>query len=100
MNEMKNGKQPLSPHQALRLNEVCVRFEEAWKGVAGGGEPPSVADFLGEESDPDHLAILREIVLLDIEYRHRRGEILALKDYAERFPELDQVVESTVRYVP
>src|SRR5262249_52787134 len=38
--------------------------------------------------EPGRGALLRELVLLDVEYRRRRGEACLPVDYAERFPGL------------
>ena len=100
MSDPVNGKQPLSPVQALRLNEVCEHFEEAWKAAGVDGLAPEIADYLGERTNGDHVFVLRELVLLDIEYRKLRGEFLERQDYYGRFPEISQVLDSTVQFVP
>ena len=90
MNEKGNGKPPLAPQQALRLNEVCERFEAAWKAAGSDGPSPDIADFLIDRSDADYLNNLRELVFLDIEYHRLRGEVLERKNYLARFPDLDR----------
>ncbi len=69
---------------ALRLEEVCNRFEQAWREGC-----PRVEDFLSSWVGVGRAAAVGELVLLDIDYRQRRGEICSLGDYQARFPELD-----------
>jgi eukaryotic-like serine/threonine-protein kinase len=92
----------------LELEQACSRFENAWR-TPGVGAGPRIEDHLtpaegrecpapGREpvrphaADPDRLrlALLRELVRIDIEYRHRAGETPAAEEYLERFPDLDR----------
>jgi WD40 repeat protein/serine/threonine protein kinase len=43
---------------ALRIDEVCNRFELAWKAQ----EEPRVEDYLGDWAEPERSALLRELV--------------------------------------
>jgi serine/threonine-protein kinase len=70
---------------ARRVDQICDRFEAAW----GAGRPPTIEEFLGELAEPERHALLRELVLLDVYYRRRRGEDCQLADYTSRFPSLD-----------
>jgi WD40 repeat protein len=70
---------------ARRVDEACNRFELAWRS----GPPPRVEDFLGDPPGPGHAALLRELVLLDVYYRRRRGAAPAWEEYRRRFPDLD-----------
>jgi serine/threonine-protein kinase len=73
------------PLQAERhLDDVCDRFEAAWKS----GRPPRIEDFLGELLPA--AALLRELVLLDVFHRHRQGESPTPEDYLSRFGALDR----------
>jgi hypothetical protein len=67
------------------VDQVCNRFEAAWK--AGG--QPRLEDFLGDAPGPERPALLRELVLLDAYYRRRGGAGCAAEDYRARFPSLD-----------
>jgi serine/threonine-protein kinase len=67
-----------------RVNEVCNRFELAWQ--AGGR--PRVEDYLGDAAGAERAALLRELVLLEVACRRRRGETPACDDYRARFPAL------------
>jgi ABC-type amino acid transport substrate-binding protein len=75
------GNKPLPPSARLRIHEVCLRFEDAWKAARAGGSPPRVEDYLG--------ALLRELVLLEAHYRRGRGESCRAEDYLARFSDLD-----------
>jgi WD40 repeat protein/tRNA A-37 threonylcarbamoyl transferase component Bud32 len=70
---------------ARRVDEVCDRFEIAWRE----GRQPRIEDYLGDATEPERSALLRELLLLDIHYRRQRGETPQVEDYGPRFPELD-----------
>jgi tRNA A-37 threonylcarbamoyl transferase component Bud32 len=70
---------------ARRVDEVCDRFETAWKR----GGRPRPEDYLDDLTGPDRDALLRELVLLEVYYRGRRGESITAAEHAARFPELD-----------
>src|SRR5262249_54770905 len=66
-----------------RVDEVCNRFEAAWRAGV-----PALEDFLAGWHGDERLALLRELVLLDVDYRGARGEEVSRQQYACRFPEL------------
>jgi serine/threonine protein kinase len=74
---------PLSGER--RVDELCRRFEDAWKS----GARPRPEDFLGESAGPERLALLRELLRLDVSYRRAHDEEPRPDDYLPRFPELD-----------
>jgi hypothetical protein len=71
--------------EALRVDQVCNRFEAAWRG----GPPPRVEDFLVRCQEPERSELLRELIALDVYHRRRRGEECRAEDYRGRFPALD-----------
>jgi hypothetical protein len=71
-----------SPSQFLWLDDVCDRFEAAWK--AGGDV--RIEDYLGTASEPLRSALLRELLLVDLEYRTETGERPDSGEYKARFP--------------
>jgi tRNA A-37 threonylcarbamoyl transferase component Bud32 len=73
---------PLSLEQ--KVDQICTRFEAAWKT---GGQP-DIEDYLGDLGDMEKWEVLRELILLDIFYRRKRGESCRTEDYQARFPEL------------
>jgi WD40 repeat protein/tRNA A-37 threonylcarbamoyl transferase component Bud32 len=72
---------------ARRIDQVCNQFEHAWQN----GPPPRIEDFLGDAAEPERSALLRELILLDMDYRRRRGETPRTEDYGSRFPELGAI---------
>jgi formylglycine-generating enzyme required for sulfatase activity/serine/threonine protein kinase len=76
---------PLPPELGRRIDEVCNRFEAAWRG----DPPPRLEDFLGGWQGPELQALLRELVPLDADYHRARGHDCSPGDYQGRFPDLD-----------
>jgi hypothetical protein len=78
---------PEAPSESLArlVDQVCNRFEAAWK--AGGR--PRLEDFLGDLPEPGRAALLRELIALDVYYRRARGEDCRPEEYQVRFPTLD-----------
>jgi serine/threonine-protein kinase len=77
------GALPLSV--ALRVDQVCNRYEAAWRD----GLRPRVEDFLGDWPEPERSALVRQLVPLEVENRRRRGQACAPDEYRARFPALD-----------
>jgi ABC-type amino acid transport substrate-binding protein len=74
---------PLPVPLARQVDELSDRFEDAWTE----GLRPHVEDYLREAPEPARPALLRELLRIDLEQRHRRGEWPAVGDYRSRFPE-------------
>ena len=72
----------LSEEAVWRLEEACCRFEQAWLSH----QPPRLEDFLGGAEGAERLAVLRELLRLDVHYRRQAGEAPAAQDYAAAFP--------------
>lgn len=66
----------------VRVEEVCNRFEAAWRAGV-----PAIEDFLDGWRGDERRALLRELILLDMDYRRARGEEVTPEQYASRFPE-------------
>jgi tetratricopeptide (TPR) repeat protein len=66
-----------------RVDRFVGRFEEAWQ--AGGR--PAIPDYL-PATGPDRLAVLIELVHVDLERRLGVGEPARVEQYLTRFPEL------------
>jgi tetratricopeptide (TPR) repeat protein len=72
----------LAPSSALRIDQVCDRFEAAWKA----GQRPHPEDFLDTADEPERSELLHQLLLLDWDYRLRAGDEPRAGDYYTRFP--------------
>jgi serine/threonine-protein kinase len=75
----------LAPALARRLNELCDRFEAAWRC----GERPRLGDFLPAAGAGHYSVFLRELTILDVYYRRQAGEQPSVEDYRERLSGLN-----------
>ncbi len=90
-----DGSLPLSGER--RVDEVCLRFDSAWKG----GGRPRIEDYLGDAVGPERAALLRELILVDVFYRRGSGEAPQPQEYLARFPDLDSAwLEGAFRVEP
>ena len=77
-----------------RVDRACDDFESAWLA----GRRPKLEDYLGGLLEPERSALVRELVLLEVDYRSGAGEDPQPEDYFARFPTLDSAwIESAVR---
>ena len=74
---------PLTTEQWL--DEVCLRFEAAWATTSC----PGIESYLVGSSGIDRLALLRELVLIDISWRTAGNDSPHSHEYLNRFSELD-----------
>ena len=65
------------------IEPVLHRFEDAWRR----GLTPAIEDYLPAGNGP-RAAVLRELVLADLEYRWKTKCPVVLEDYLRRFPDL------------
>jgi len=66
MNELLTADLP--PDIAREIDEACNRFERAWRG---GGDAPRIEEFLAGCEGTGGIALVRELITLDIFYRRR-----------------------------
>jgi WD40 repeat protein len=72
------------------IDRACDRYEVEWKA----GTRPRIEEYLAEASEDDSPALLRELILLEIEFRVSCGELPTPEEYRSRFPEHDTVIGS------
>src|SRR6516162_4660596 len=70
---------------AERLDAVCDRFEAACEG----GLRPRIGDYLEGAEEPARAVLARELILLDLHYRHCRAEVPQVTDYDTVNPDRD-----------
>ncbi len=75
------------------LERICDRFEAAWQS----SPRPSIEDFLTNTVVPDRPRLLRELLAVDLAYRHRLGERPTLEEYHKRFPRDSTAIESAFK---
>src|SRR5262249_35816454 len=61
---------PLSPAEARQIDQTCDRFEAAWKA----GQRPHPEEYLVTAGGSARSALLRQLLLLDWDYRRRAGD--------------------------
>jgi serine/threonine protein kinase/tetratricopeptide (TPR) repeat protein len=76
-------RRPGSPWLLRQIDDICDRFEDAWDL----GPCPRLEDFLPQIDEPHRCDLLRELLGLEIEVLHRRGEWPSPGEYVARFPE-------------
>ena len=79
---------PLSPAELRLVVQECDRFEAAWKA----GQRPRPEEYLGTAAGPVRLALLRQLLLLDWDYRRHAGDDPQADEYHARFPDDAAVV--------
>ncbi len=62
---------------AERFDAVCDRFEAAYEG----GLRPQIGDYLEGVDEPALAVLARELIVLDLHYRHCRAEVPQVTDY-------------------
>jgi len=83
----------LSPAAARRIDQACDRFEAAWKS----GQRPQPDDYVGTVDEPERSGLLRQLLLLDWEYRRRAGDEPRADDYQKRFPSDTAIIDAIGR---
>src|SRR5438094_862948 len=89
----KDCAESLPVSVARHLDQVCNRFEDAWRAC----QRPSLPEFLAQTDEPERPALLRELLRLDIEYRWRAGERPTPEEYLAQFPEHAELIHAAFR---
>jgi len=71
----------MSPSAAGRREQVCDRFEAAWRA----GQRPQIEDYWGGAAAPGGPALLRELLAVELTYRLQLGESPRPDEYRARF---------------
>ena len=69
--------------RALRIEDVCKRFESAWKGR----HRPSIEDYVADVPEPQRAELLRELIGLDVSFRRCRllaSRMVSIADLRQR----------------
>jgi serine/threonine-protein kinase len=88
MTGSRPGSSASAPESLTPLGDAaCDRFEAAWRA----GQRPRIEDHLAAVPEPERPALLRELILLEVDYRRLAGERPRAEEYLERFPVLDGI---------
>jgi hypothetical protein len=79
---------------ALRVEQLCIRFEAAWQNAAG--PRPRVEAFLDEVQGPTRAVLLCELLRLDVVYCRQQGECPTVAAYLARFPEQGDLIRAVL----
>jgi serine/threonine-protein kinase len=87
-------RQQKLPIAALeRIDEICADFERQWQ--TGGS--PTIESFVPDEiSSTEQEVLLAELIVLDVDYRRRRGESPSKQRYLDRFPAHSQAIDDVL----
>src|SRR5947209_5107007 len=78
----------LKTQQWQRLQDLADQFEKAWQQPQDDSEPIDLGRFLPPVGDPLRAIALPELIKTDLEIRWRRGQVVGLEFYLDKFPEL------------
>jgi WD40 repeat protein/serine/threonine protein kinase len=84
--EPSQGQDGVTDSELWRIDQICDGFESVWKSE----RRPQIEGFLEGTVGAGCRLLLRELVLLDVQYRRRQGESPQIAEYRIRFPELDE----------
>ena len=80
------GSPPLA--DLLEIDAACDRFEAAWRS----GQRPELALYLAEASEPSRPKMLRELLILELDYQFKLGVDPDPIEYRARYPEHSDIV--------
>jgi serine/threonine protein kinase len=80
----------LSVADKERIDKICLAFEDGWLC----GKRPVLETYLVSIPDRVRPALLRELLLIEFEYRLSLVETFQLGDYLTRFPTMPDIVET------
>ncbi|MGE0758764.1 MAG: serine/threonine-protein kinase [Pirellulaceae bacterium] len=86
------GRLSLRRQAAERVDRQCVAFEDAWQS---GGEP-DLETWLVNGEVSERAELFRELLLVDCEYRRKRGQALTADQYAARFPDFRALIDQVL----
>src|SRR5262245_40638914 len=84
----------LSPNLTVaeQIDKVCDQFEAQWD-AAGAGR---IEELLAAAAEPLRGALLRALLLVELELRARSGKTLSAEEYYQRFPGYKAVLDSVL----
>ena len=90
------GLNGLPAPEALRVEQLCTRFETCWKDAK---HRPRLEDFLPAADWLSAGILLCELLQLELAYRHQCGEDPKITEYLPRFPGQETLVEKVFAFL-
>ena len=92
---IRQNKLPIAALE--RIDDACAEFERKLQS----DEPPSFESALTVATNPQERdVLLTELIVLDIDYRRRRGESPIKQEYLDRFPDCSQAIHDALGDAP
>ena len=88
-----DGSGDLPPTADARIDEACGHFMSAWQS----GHRPRIEDALEIGPASDSIALLRNLLVLELSRRRLEGEAPTHGEYRARFPEHARLIDSLFR---
>lgn len=89
--DIRQEKLPIAALE--RIDDLCADFERKWQS----GQPPTIESMLsGGIPTIERDVLLAELIVLDIDYRQRRGETPTQQNYLDRFPEVSDAINDAL----
>jgi formylglycine-generating enzyme required for sulfatase activity/serine/threonine protein kinase len=76
--------------KARQVDQVCNRFESAWKA----GHRPRIEDVLADVPAAEQPDLLRELLAIELQFRRQNSDTVDLTEFERRFPDHVRVVRS------
>ncbi len=76
--------------EARWLDRLADRFEAAWRA----GQAVRIEDYLSDVPEGDRSALLRGLLVLEMQLRSERGELWRRDEYRQRFPDAPHAVSA------
>ncbi len=85
----------LSLEHELQLDTLCVQFEKAWRH----GHTTAIEEYLEQSDTVLHPALLKELLLIELDRLRQKGIATDPGDYHRRFPQWAGIVDAVFQEV-
>jgi serine/threonine protein kinase len=86
-----------SPTGRDRVDGLCDAFEKAWQQAAESGPMPSLEEYVAQAEPADRTAALKELLYLDLQYRHSQNRTRPEAEYLAQYTEYQLLIEEVIR---
>lgn len=85
---------PTDPAVIELIDSACDRFETEWRA----GKKPRLEAFLSEVASPLRSPLFAAILPVELELRHKAGEMPDASSYRARFPKFDAAITTAFQH--